>query len=92
MSDDLIGWGASAILLATLLREVWVQWRECSTEGVSAWLFLGQFAASVGFILYSWRVHNRVFVFTNSAILVTAVTGQLIFLRNRSRQARQPSR
>jgi MtN3 and saliva related transmembrane protein len=80
---DWLGWGASAILLATLARQVFVQWRERSTEGVSSWLFVGQCAASVGFLLYSWLVGNAVFVFTNAAILATAVVGQLIFRRNR---------
>ena len=80
--EDWLGWGASAILLATLLRQVFVQWRERSTDGVSSWLFVGQISASVGFILYSWLVDNRVFVVTNSAILLTAIVGQLIYRRN----------
>jgi MtN3 and saliva related transmembrane protein len=79
---DWLGWGASAILLATLLRQVFVQWRERSTQGVSSWLFVGQISASVGFVLYSWLVDNRVFVVTNSAILLTAIAGQLIYRRN----------
>ena len=80
--EDWLGWGASAILLATLLRQVFVQWRERSTDGVSSWLFVGQITASVGFILYSWLVENRVFVVTNTAILLTAIAGQLIYRRN----------
>ncbi|HEY2346648.1 MAG TPA: hypothetical protein VGH80_12355 [Xanthomonadaceae bacterium] len=87
ISVDAIGWSASAVLLATLIRQVWVQWRECSTEGVSSWLFVGQCVASVGFIVYSWRLHNEVFVSTNSAILATALVGQGIFRRNRRLQA-----
>jgi len=31
---------------------------EDNAAGVSKWLFLGQMAASVGFILYSWLLHN----------------------------------
>lgn len=80
--EDWLGWAASAILLATLLRQVFVQWRERSTEGVSSWLFVGQISASVGFVAYSWLVGNRVFVVTNCAILLTAVLGQLIYRRN----------
>ena len=88
---DWLGWGASAVLLATLLRQVFVQWRERSTEGVSSWLFVGQITASVGFILYSWLVDNRVFVVTNSAILLTAIVGQLIYRRNaRLAEAAEP--
>ena len=79
---DWIGWTSSAILLATLLRQVYVQWRERSTQGVSGWLFVGQLAASTGFLIYSWLVDNWVFVFTNSALLVTALIGQVIYRRN----------
>jgi uncharacterized protein with PQ loop repeat len=80
--EDWLGWGASAILLATLLRQVFVQWRERSTDGVSSWLFVGQISASLGFVAYSWLVDNRVFVVTNSALLLTAIAGQLIYRRN----------
>lgn len=79
---DWLGWGASAVLLATLLRQVFVQWRERSTEGISSWLFVGQITASAGFVAYSGLVGNRVFVVTNSAILLTAILGQLIYRRN----------
>ena len=80
--EDWLGWGASAVLLATLLRQVFVQWRERRTDGVSSWLFVGQITASVGFVIYSWLVDNRVFVVTNSALLLTAIAGQLIYHRN----------
>ncbi|GGZ66932.1 hypothetical protein GCM10008101_21260 [Lysobacter xinjiangensis] len=80
---DLIGWAASAILIATLGRQVYTQWRERSTEGVSRWLFIGQMCASVGFVVYSWLLDNGVFVFTNAVLLLTGVVGQLIYRRNR---------
>ena len=83
MGADALGWAASAILIATLARQVWVQWRERSVEGVSSWLFIGQLAASVGFTLYSWIIGNWVFVVTNSTLLLTALVGQAIFRRNR---------
>ena len=80
--EDWLGWGASAVLLATLLRQVFVQWRERRTDGVSSWLFVGPITASVGFVIYSWLVDNRVFVVTNSALRLTAIAGQLIYRRN----------
>jgi MtN3 and saliva related transmembrane protein len=83
---DWLGWGASAVLLATLARQVYVQWRERSTEGVSSWLFVGQITASVGFLAYSWLVGNAVFVFTNAALLITALVGQWIYRRNVRRE------
>lgn len=82
-SVDLIGWAASAILIATLARQVYSQWKSRSTEGVSHWLFIGQLCASIGFTIYSWMLGNGVFVFTNSVLLLTAVVGQLIYRRNK---------
>lgn len=80
---DWLGWAASGVLLLTLGRQVYVQWRERSTEGLSSWLFVGQLTASIGFTIYSWLVDNWVFVVTNIALLLTAVVGQLIYRRNR---------
>jgi len=80
---DLIGWIASAILLATLARQTWRQWREPEPRGVSRWLFLGQIAASVGFVAYSWMLRNWIFIVTNTLILLTAVVGQLALSRAR---------
>ena len=84
---DLIGWLASAILIATLGRQTWRQWRDPDPRGLSHWLFLGQIAASAGFVVYSWLLRNWVFIITNSLILLTAIAGQLVFLRAQRRTA-----
>jgi uncharacterized protein with PQ loop repeat len=83
MSPDLIGWLASAILVATLARQIHTQYKDESAKGVSRWLFAGQIASSLGFIAYSWMLENRVFIVTNSIILLTAVVGQLVVSRKR---------
>jgi uncharacterized protein with PQ loop repeat len=85
---ELVGWTSSAILLATLVRQVVKQWREGSSEGVSRWLFVGQTAASLGFTIYSALVRNWVFVVTNALILLNAIVGVLIVRRHRRQQAR----
>ena len=85
---ELIGWAAAAILLLTLGRQVYTQWRDRTSTGVSRWLFVGQCAASVGFVVYSWLLDNWVFVVTNALILVTAIVGEVIYLRNRGAKAR----
>ncbi|HEY4366521.1 MAG TPA: PQ-loop repeat-containing protein [Steroidobacteraceae bacterium] len=79
---DWIGWLSSAVLLLTLLRQVYTQWRERSVRGVSHWLFVGQLAASSGFLIYSYLLRNGVFVVTNAELLLTAVAGQMIYSRN----------
>lgn len=87
MWTELIGWLAAGILLATVARQVYAQWRSGSARGVSKWLFVGQIVASVLFVAYSWLVGNWVFVSTNILMLITAIVGQAIYLRNRQRQA-----
>lgn len=89
MLTDLIGWTATAILLATIARQVHTHWRERSTKGVSRWPFLGQLAASTGFLIYSLLLGNWVFVVSNAALLITAAIGQWIFWHNRRHDARQ---
>jgi len=42
--------------------------------------------ASIGFLLYSWLLHNWAFVVTNALILTTAILGERIYLHNRRRQ------
>lgn len=83
MSPDLIGWLASAILVATLSRQIWTQARDDSAKGVSHWLFAGQIVSSLGFVAYSWMLENWVFLVTNSIILLTAVVGQVVMSRKR---------
>ena len=83
MSIEMIGWASSAILLATLMRQVYTQWKTQATEGVSKWLFIGQLAASTGYLIYSVLLHNWVFLTSNIAILCTALFGEALYLRNR---------
>jgi MtN3 and saliva related transmembrane protein len=83
-SAEWIGWASSAVLLLTIGRQVFTQWKTNSTAGVSRWLFLGQVTASLGFICYSWMLHNWVYVSSNIALLLTAIVGQLLYMRNKS--------
>lgn len=79
----LIGWLSAGLLIFTISRQVLKQYRTRSTAGVSHWLFIGQCASSTGFVLYSFLVEDMVFVVANCFILLTAVAGQLIYMRNR---------
>lgn len=83
MLTDMVGWLSALILILTISRQVYTQWRTKSIAGVSHWLFIGQVAASAGFVAYSMLVENWVFVVANSCILLTAVAGQIIYLRNK---------
>lgn len=86
MGTELIGWSAAAVLLITISRQVYTQWRDRSTQGLSRWLFIGQLAASTGFVVYSWALGNWVFVISNVLMLGTAGIGQWIYVRNKRRE------
>ncbi|MDR6989930.1 hypothetical protein [Luteimonas sp. 3794] len=87
MPPEVIGWAASAILLATLIRQIVTQLRDGSAQGVSHWLFVGQITASLGFVTYSAMVGDWVFIVTNACILLTAITGQVLTMRRRRAQS-----
>jgi MtN3 and saliva related transmembrane protein len=88
MGTEAVGWVSSGILVLTIAKQVYKQWQEGSSEGVSKWLFVGQIAASLGFTVYSWLVSNWVFVVTNALMLCNGLLGLLIVLHHRRRERR----
>ena len=86
---EAVGWVSSLILVLTIAKQVYKQWQEGSSEGVSKWLFVGQMAASLGFTVYSWLVSNWVFVVTNALMLCNGLLGLLIVLHHRRRERRE---
>ncbi len=82
---DAIGWISSAILILTIGKQVFKQWHDGTSKGVSTWLFVGQLAASIGFTIYSILVRNWVFVVTNALMVVNALLGYAITIRHRRR-------
>lgn len=62
-------------MLATLVKQVHKQWRDGSSEGISKWLFIGQLAASTGFVVYSYLVGSWVFLVTNSLLTINNIVG-----------------
>jgi MtN3 and saliva related transmembrane protein len=91
VASELIGWLSAAVLLGTIGRQVYSQWRNGTSRGVSRWLFTGQLLASGGFVVYSWLLANWVFVATNGLMLVTALLGQWLYLRNQRHDEKSTS-
>ncbi|WP_437810708.1 hypothetical protein [Sorangium sp. So ce1078] len=89
--EEAIGWISSVILVLTVGKQVYKQWKSKTSEGVSKWLFVGQLAASVGFVVYSWLVENWVFVATNLLMVANALAGALIVFLQRRRGAPAPA-
>ena len=82
-----LGWGASGVLVVTILTQIYRQWQQGSSKGVSKWLFIGQMAASAGFLLYSWLIHDIVFLFTNAVMVMSAAAGLGIVFWHRAHHA-----
>lgn len=85
---EVVGWVSSGILILTLAKQVFKQWKEGSSEGVSKWLFVGQMAASIGFTTYSVLTGDAVFIVTNSILLLNGLAGLLIVLHHRRKEER----
>jgi len=85
--EDAIGWVSSGILVLTVGNQVYKQWKSKTSQGVSRWLFVGQLAASIGFVVYSWMLDSWVFVATNSLMVANALAGATIVYLQRRRGA-----
>ncbi len=83
---EVIGWISSFILVVTIAKQVHKQWSEGKSEGVSMWLFVGQIAASVGFVVYSVLVSNWIFIFTNSLMVLNGIAGLIITIYLKKRE------
>lgn len=84
---QLLGWTASALLIATIGAQLHRQWRSQSIQGVSLWLYVGQFTASVSLGVYSVLTRQWVFVVLNFVLALAAIlgAGMWLSLRNRNR-------
>ncbi len=75
---EIVGWIGSLILVLTMGKQVYNQWSEGSSKGVSVWLFIGQISASTALGIYSFLIWNPVFIFTNSLLIIVAILGLII--------------
>ncbi|KOR49453.1 hypothetical protein ADT25_01435 [Xanthomonas oryzae] len=72
---DSVGWLASIVLIAMLIRQIYEQWRSDAAQSISRWLFLAQIGASVLFVLYRYLVGHAVLIVSNALMLLTGLTG-----------------
>jgi len=78
---EILGWASSFALLLTLVKQVHKQWKDKNSEGLSKWLFIGQLAASIGFVVYSYSVGNWVFAVTNALLTINNIIGIYLYFR-----------
>jgi MtN3 and saliva related transmembrane protein len=72
---NILGWTATLVLLGTLLAQIHREIKSGKVDEISPLLFVGQCAASIGFLLYSTLVGNLVFIVSNAMILAVALLG-----------------
>ena len=85
---EIIGWASSLILILTIAKQVYKQWQDRTSAGVSTWLFVGQLAASVGFTIYSLLLRNWVFAVTNGIMVLNGLLGYAITMRHKRDKSR----
>lgn len=83
---EIIGWTSSIILLLTLVKQVYKQWNDRTSEGISTWLFIGQLFASVGFTVYSYLVGSWVFMVTNGLLTINNIFGICLYFYFRKKK------
>lgn len=88
---EALGWISSLILILTIGKQVYKQWKDGTSEGVSKWLFFGQIAASIGFLIYSILITNWVFIVTNSVMVLNSLVGIGILFYHRRRENKSGS-
>jgi uncharacterized protein with PQ loop repeat len=88
---SIVGWSAAGLLVLTIGAQTLEQYRSRSTKGVSPWLFVGQTAASTGFLIYAAMLGDPVFVTTNVLLIGSALTGLALYHRNRRAERRRVS-
>lgn len=88
--DQIIGFASSFILLLTVGKQVYKQWSDGTSEGVSKWLFLGQITASIGFLIYSVMKNDVVFIITNGLMVVNSLLGIAIIFYHRRKERKSP--
>lgn len=86
---EIIGWISSVILVATIASQVFKQWHDETSAGVSTWLFVGQIGASVGFTIYSLLLRNWVFAVTNGIMILNGLLGFAITTRHKRSRSRR---
>jgi uncharacterized protein with PQ loop repeat len=84
--EQIIGFASSFILLLTIGKQVYKQWSDGTSEGVSKFLFLGQITASIGFLIYSIMKNDMVFIVTNALMVVNSLVGITILFHHRRRE------
>ena len=85
---EYVGWFGAFALVVTIGAQVLKQFRSGTSEGVSAWLFVGQILGAGSFLAYAISVGDRVFIAAQATLLMLSIAGMWIFVLHRRRAGR----
>ena len=83
MTDAVVGWSASIVVVLTTIGQIYAQWKAHTSKGVSPLLFVGNVVAAVLFLNYAIMIHNVVYEVTNAAMVVASLFGLGLLIRQR---------
>ena len=75
--DELIGWGSAAILVPAFATQTYRQWcdRHKPVRTTALWFFILIVIGTGGQFVYSWLVHNWVYLVLNGVLLFNNLIG-----------------
>ena len=83
MTDVVVGWSASVVVVVTTIGQIYKQWKAHTSKGVSPLLFVGNVLASLLFLNYAIMIKNVVYEVTNSVMVVTSICGLGLLIHQR---------
>lgn len=81
---EALGWISSLIIIVTMGKQIYKQWQEGASRGVSKWLYIGRLTAAAGFLIYSILIWNTVFLVVNAVMVLNGALGLGIVLYHRT--------
>jgi hypothetical protein len=87
---ELIGWIACGLLLITFGSQTYMQWKG-QRDKYTILFFVTAILGSAGNALYSFLVHNIVFIVLNAALVVNNSVGFGIALHNHAKKKKSDS-
>ncbi len=89
MTAQLLGWTSSAIIVLGVFAQVYRQWKEGRSHGVSRWLHVAEIAANIGFATYGFLRRDPVVIGTSAMLAIASTIGLGLVIVHRRREPEQ---
>lgn len=88
MLKELVGWAASVLLIITFGSQTYMQWKGVRGKYTLVF-FVSAILGTAGNLIYSWLVHNTVFIVLNAALVVNNSVGLGLALAHQKKKKEQ---